>query len=212
MNILHATNENENDYIIDGVVPYTQKFAGNVYINQDDVLIKASTYAIKKVLDGLKSGYMVYVSKQIHYEILPGDVKIRANVNDIDNIKRKLLQDLDNCKLMYTSAADLNFLRFYDHLQSMMLLASHGYFIHDGNREEKYIDIINEENEELINALERYLETKELYDKIIIFIKHHNRLKIKISQTMDIDFLTIMYKDFVNMSINKFFIKYNKIT
>jgi len=52
---------------------------------------------------------------------------------------------------------------YFAAMQSFAVLASYGYFITNENREEKYLEIINTGDEDLIAALEEYLDA---YDSI----------------------------------------------
>jgi hypothetical protein len=58
-------------------------------------------------------------------------------------------------------------------------LASHGIFIHDENREEKYIEIINSGNEKLIECLETYLNT---WDSVSDVYKNYKDLNDFVSK------------------------------
>ena len=79
---------------------------------------------------------------------------------------------------------------FIDYLDFMILhskLASLGFFITDENKEEKYIEILESENEELLNDLEKYLELKEKIDQIIWKKNRFNELYEKIFHLKDDD-------------------------
>jgi hypothetical protein len=54
-------------------------------------------------------------------------------------------------------------------------LASHGIFIHEGNREEKYIEIINSGEEALIECLETYLNS---WDTVSDVYKYYKDFKL----------------------------------
>jgi len=60
-----------------------------------------------------------------------------------------------------------SFFEIYEFIAVTGMLASQGLFLTDENREETYLNIINTGNEELINALERYLEIKDSMDTLV---------------------------------------------
>jgi len=94
-----------------------------------------------------------------------GDVTIDSFTidvpGDLDAYKNKAKQRISNVFSFYL--ASTGGMVFFQAMTSFSILASHGYFITDENREEKYLEIINTGDEDLITALEEYLDA---YDNI----------------------------------------------
>ena len=67
-----------------------------------------------------------------------------------------------------------SFFEVYEFIAVTGMLASQGIFITDENREETYLNIINTGDEELISALETYLEIKDTMDTL--FKRYKNRV------------------------------------
>ncbi len=70
---------------------------------------------------------------------------------------------------------------FFEMLKSNNELMSAGYFITDENREQKYLEIVNSDNADLLNLLKKYLE---VYDRINAHIFHYGHYQ-KLKQALD---------------------------
>lgn len=70
--------------------------------------------------------------------------------------------------------ASVSAVEVFGFVTSFAKLADAGYFITDENREEKYIEIIQSEDDNLLAALEEFLETKESLEKVY---SAHSNLK-----------------------------------
>jgi hypothetical protein len=74
------------------------------------------------------------------------------------------------------------------------MLASQGLFLTDENREETYLNIINTGDEQLINALERYIEIKDSMDKIFIVYRGTCDFLKRLSMTDSMEELNAIVK------------------
>jgi len=72
-------------------------------------------------------------------------------------------------------AVNTSFFEIYEFIAVTGMLASQGIFITNENREETYLNIINTGDEELISALETYLEIKDTMDTL--FKRYKNRVE-----------------------------------
>ncbi len=136
-------------------------------------------------------GKMIVIRKKLlesgKYQI--DDFKERK-VKKFDQEKQKVLNGLRN-RIAGLSVAT-SFFEVYEFIAVTGILASQGVFITDENREETYLKIINTGNEELINALEKYLEIKDNMDKI--FRKYKNTIDFmkRVEQATSSDELKVM--------------------
>ena len=73
-------------------------------------------------------------------------------------------------------------------IENMRMLEK-GYFIHNDNREEQYLEIINNGDEDLIGLLESYLEAK---DDIIFADRHHRRHKNFVTEVDEAENLEVI--------------------
>ncbi len=136
-------------------------------------------------------GKMIVIRKKLlesgKYQI--DDFKERK-VKKFDQEKQKVLNGLRN-RIAGLSVAT-SFFEVYEFIAVTGILASQGVFITDENREETYLKIINTGNEELINALEKYLEIKDNMDQI--FRKYKNTIDFmkRVEQATSSDELKVM--------------------
>ena len=149
----------------------------------DDTIIEG----ISVLPSPIENGYCVNKQQATELALLLRDetvsVKLSENyqeefsweviqVDPLDQKRREALiqvQEHYNCKM--------NSVALFEMYNVMMInneLAANGYFITDGNREEKYIDIINSGDEKLITILQSYLEMK---DRIDPMWEYYNKVK-----------------------------------
>lgn len=81
------------------------------------------------------------------------------------------------------------------YVDALLTLADAGYFITDQNREEKYIEIIETEDENLIELLETYLNIKDDIAKIKF---NKKQFKINIDKLKSLDENSKEFLDFQN--------------
>jgi hypothetical protein len=97
------------------------------------------------------------------------DFKV-VDADSIEEIKRAKLKELHS--RMNEKMAVVSGLKLYSFFSDMVRLAAHGYFITDENREEVYLKIIDTADEDLIQCLETYLDSKDSIDQVTNF--HRN--------------------------------------
>lgn len=127
--------------------------SGNKYI-------KISQEAAEIASSQISKGNFVVAKKPVDREIMVEHL----SVQELDDLERKRSLELCNAKVnMSGLAASLRGFDFFEFTLCNNYLASRGYFITNYNREEKYIEIINSGDMELIEHLETYLN---LLDRI----------------------------------------------
>jgi predicted DNA binding CopG/RHH family protein len=95
------------------------------------------------------------------------DIKIESD--DLERMKRKATFIANR----YTPT-NFSAITMYNFIMSFNRLADKGFFITNENREEKYLEVINSEDEKLLDDLEIYLEAME---ELEIFRMHYMKLK-----------------------------------
>lgn len=83
---------------------------------------------------------------------------------DETSIEKFITRSNATKKLEEGFAVKYSVVNLYKYLGLLCKFAEHGIFINDANKEEKYIEIINAENPELIDYLQEYLDLKEVVD------------------------------------------------
>lgn len=127
--------ELEDRFEIDGIT-----YLGAPNVDSKYVQLKASSLAIAVVKTALASGLKIIVPKNYKYaEITPSDLVVEK-ADPLETKKRLAVYDI--AALMHQNIIGVNVINAMDYLNSYMKLLAAGIFIHDGNREDKYFEII----------------------------------------------------------------------
>ncbi|HLE09653.1 MAG: hypothetical protein A2504_06980 [Bdellovibrionales bacterium RIFOXYD12_FULL_39_22] len=123
--------------------------------------LSLSHAASKIIADALKKNKHIFIHRPLkHDSVQPDEIKIRSvGNNELQEVKESAIKKIQN-------VIDLNLAKntgyvLYRHLCSMNELGDRGYVITESNREEKYLEILETGDEDLISLLENYLNTKE---------------------------------------------------
>ena len=129
----------------------------------DGIVIKTSDGELWSYVDNLlKRGRTVSYSKIV--KTLTKDDLILNDINTLEQYKNAVYYKAINKFQIYISP--LYMFDFYDFLILNNEFVSLGYVITSTNKEEQYLKIINENDEGLLNRLERYLF---LLDKLSVY-------------------------------------------
>ena len=127
--------ERDDRYEICGIT-----YFGATNLEPQYVQLKASSLAIALTKTALESGKRISVSKNHEYaEILPNDLVIE-DLDELESKKRIATNDIN--ALMHQNVLGLCIVDSMQYLDCYMKLLAAGIFIHDGNREDKYFEII----------------------------------------------------------------------
>jgi hypothetical protein len=171
--------------------------------NGEEKHLKLSSMAADMIRDEFSKGNLVRLPKVLQFgEVLPGELQIIKPQDDPlqahKNASIYKLKQLVTFELGKISSFDL-----YRYNVLHDELAAEGYFITSKNREQKYIEIIEAGDVDLISSLEKYLEARDNLDRAV---SAHQRIdsviKLVQSQTTneEVDritneFLTVFYSN-----------------
>ena len=144
---------------VDGVVKSDLVFlhSGRQYLN----LSHMASIEIKKEL---AQGNKVAIAKNIEKaEISLGDYIVNP-VDETTKMKNRALVAVSN--LIDSYIVSLSMLDFFNFITLNNIFIEKGIVITEDNREEKYLEIINTEDEKLIQSLEKYLEAKDRISQV----------------------------------------------
>lgn len=136
--------------------------------------IKLSSMAKELIEQKINEGHTVRLPKAMQStEVLPGEVEvIESSVDEVGAAKQAAI--FKSRTLVNSELAKISTFKLYQYNILHDELAAEGYFITNKNREEKYIEIIETGDADLIASLEAYLEArdeidaaKSAYDRII---------------------------------------------
>lgn len=160
--------EKDDRYEICGIT-----YFGATNLEPEHVQLKASSLAITLAKAALETGRRISVSKAHEYaEILPTDLVVEE-LSELETKKRIALNDIN--ALIHQNILGLCVADSMQYLDCYMKLLAAGIFIHDGNREDKYFEIIEKaQNTEEPQPLaedasfedeQTYLENKKKFDE-----------------------------------------------
>lgn len=157
--------------VVECCIEYVDDYMKVLYVTntkvkevEGGVFVQMTKLAADDVIDALNEGKVVLVPRGVDGIIEITDLLITDN-EDLLQMQK------DKCCFrarmhMNNEMAMLKALDFFEFTICNNKLASHGIFIHDGNREEKYIEIINSGDENLIECLETYLNSWDIISDI----------------------------------------------
>lgn len=127
--------------------------------NREESLLKLSYMAYKEMSMALHDGdkIITILKPLIHDEVMPGEVVYSVAPED----NNKLSQVRRIRALINPTLSSVSGFTFYTFMVLNNLLNSKGYYIHDDNREEVYLEILETGDSGLIDTLERYLNMKD---------------------------------------------------
>lgn len=124
------------------------------FLREGSTYIPLSNVAAEEAQKGVDDGMIVSFPKGLLSEVTLGDLTFQPT----DGLVMKQRLTINKARnLLSTSTSSINGFDFMNFFLSNNTLASKGYFVTEANREEKYIEIINTGDTDLILALEEYL-------------------------------------------------------
>ena len=133
-------------------------------------------------------------------EIIPSDLIIKTDINELDIAKNIALNDINN--LINQNLFGVNIIDSMDYLESMMKLMNAGIFITNENREDKYFEIIEaaqltekpepiggdstyDEEREYLTALSKYEKAQENLKTLETYLNAYDKLaKIRFTNSI----------------------------
>ncbi len=167
----------------------------NSILKNDGYYIKISNVAGDIIRNAISEHKKVYIPKNV-----PGELTIRdVVVDEVDGLEKdKMIALSDAYRKVDYQIFNVGAIDYFEFLNIFSRLASLGYFITDQNREEKYIEIIETGNEDLIEELEIYLEKKDNLDKISYVYNKTKDFEKKVMTCGSKEELDIIVENFYN--------------
>lgn len=164
----------------------------------DEKHINLSSVAYKIVKDAIENNKEVRIRKTLQTnEVLPGEVDIiENNLNELDYIKNTSFVKIKS--LVTPEMTKESGIVLYNFIMYNNELSSNGFFIHNNNREEKYIEIIETGDEMLIELLEKYLESMDNLNRAASFKTRLDEYKEKLNKCSSLEEVKKIEEDFLS--------------
>ncbi len=143
------------------VVNVQQNTLDNQATNDERVL-KLSYVSAQLIKKAVLEGKTVNINKTLRtVEVLPGEFTV-LDLEETDPIQEARNASVIKVRMLVTpELSKISGFALYGFMILNNDLANKGYFITDGNREEKYLEILETGDEQLIAKLEDYLNYKD---------------------------------------------------
>jgi len=137
------------------------KYYYNTLLLNNIIYVKEEAF-LKKVLT--KDSFIIIPKEKIE-----GNEKTESEELEIE--KNKILTQLD--RFLSNNINKFEFLKFIQYISYFNYFASKGIFITEENKEDKYIEILELDDEQAINKLEKYLT---IQDELKLFILKNEKI------------------------------------
>lgn len=185
-------------YNIHNIIANTVEFGTEV--NKENFL-PLSTMAHKMIEDALSNDYGVKIKKPIFAnEVLPIDLIINKDKNDITFIREASLINVKS-KVSPEITKESGY-TMYEFMKKHTEMMDAGYFITDKNRETKYMEIIETDDDELIELLESYLETKDKIERGFFIKKRFDILVKAVNKSTDEEEIRSLCDEMISKTFN----------
>lgn len=135
--------------------------------DKDEKFLRLSYMSHQLIKQALMAGKKVHIHKTLQTgEVLPGEFDV-IDLAETDPLQEARDAAVRKIRMLVTpELGKISGLAIYGFTVLNNDLASRGYFITNDNREEKYLEILETEDEELISKLEDYLNYKDEIDAV----------------------------------------------
>lgn len=147
---------NGENYEVANIYPYDIKY---VFPQNKYFQISAST--AEAIVEPLKKGLLITVDVDAVENDKPIGVE-DFKIVELSKFKTRKASELARVQMRFNAfVSSASILEHFSYFSSAILLSERGFMITDKNREEKYLEIINQGDEYLLKTLEDYLEARD---------------------------------------------------
>ena len=172
--------------------------------NRTESVLKLSYMTYKRIEEALLAGHIVHIPKKLTTdEVLPGEIII-TSMGSVDPLKYKRNASIVKIRMLVTpELAKISGFALYGFMVLNNDMIDAGYAITSKNREEKYLEILETGDEDLINKLEDYLNYKDEIERVTQLERKFSKFQREINNTSEENienleqvFLEEFYKNF----------------
>jgi hypothetical protein len=187
------------------VTNVTQNTLDNL-ADKDEKILKLSYMSHQLIKEALMSGKKVHVQKSAlrTNEVLPGEFTIIDGVenNELESLKESSIIKVR--MLVTPELAKISGFSMYGFIVLNNDLSNVGYFITNENREEKYLEILETGDEQLIQKLEDYLNYKDEIEQLASLERKFSKFKKDIIDCDSQESIKTLEEDFLEKFYNGF--------
>jgi hypothetical protein len=174
-------------------------YIGGFELKQIDLKVAEKINRLLNINDPLKNS--IIILKPLDSFLAPMHIHFISNKDldiestDIANLKNAYLVKISQFFDSYINT--ISNLTFYEFTVLNNTLINAGIVITDENREEKYIEILETEDEDLINNLEKYLICKDEIQRASAAYENYKIFKTKLNDCETVEEINLITKEFI---------------
>lgn len=167
--------------------------------NREEKYLKLSYVAYKNISDALMAGKQVTITKSMMTdEALPFEITVTDPSETTDPLSAAKNASVAKVRMLVTpDLSKIAGMTLYSFMILNNELASRGFFITDGNREETYIRILEAGDDALIQMLEDYLNSRDEIDRVAVLERKFTAFRSKISDAASAEEVTTIEQTFL---------------
>lgn len=152
--------------------------------NREEKYIKLSYVSYKNISDALMAGKQVTITKSMMTdEVLPFEITVVDPSTTTNPLAATKNASVAKIRMLVTpDLSKIAGMTLYSFMVLNNELASRGYFITDGNREETYISILETGDGALIQMLEDYLNSRDEIDRVAVLERKFAAFRAQINE------------------------------
>ncbi len=154
------------------------------------------------IKDALAKDYTIRISSDYkNIDVQPHDLIIIENtLNDLENEKKLYTKKIR--QLVTHEQANVSGLMMYQYININNILCDKGFFIHDNNKEEVYLKILETGDEDLIDRLEEYLNARDVISRSSFLENKYQKYFLKMKEVQTIEDVKEQYTEFITKYLN----------
>lgn len=155
---------------------------------KDERVLKLSYVSYKQIQEALIEGKAVHVQKSLRTdEVLPGEFEV-IDLETSDPLSEARDAAIIKVRMLVTpELSKISGFAMYGFIVLNNDLAANGYFITNENREEKYLEILETGDEQLIAKLEDYLNYKDEIEAVAQLERKFSAFTAEIKTAADVE-------------------------
>lgn len=172
--------------------------------DQENHYLKLSALSGKIIKDAIIKGYIVRVPKPLMAsEVTPSEIQIfEVAEDDIESIRSSHIKRVR--MLINPELASISGLAFYGFTCLNNELADKGFFITEGNREAKYLEILETGDEKFIELLEQYLNYRDEIGRVSALYKSFEVFRKEVIDEDEPAKIEKLANDFMDLFYSRF--------
>lgn len=187
------------------VVVNVTKNTYDAFVDKHEKLLKLSFIAYQQIKQALSENKLVRISKSMRSnEVIPGEYEI-VDTGTLDPLSDVKDASIRKVRMLVTpEMTKIACITMYGFIILNNDLVNNGFAITNDNREEKYLQILETGNEELIQKLEDYLNYKDEIESVAQLERKFSKYRTDIKQAQTPE----QVNDLENAFLERFYSSY----